>query len=469
MKSRTKDELLAKLADTSPSQQHLLAFWDELDDAARERLSAQIRSVDLDLIAQLFRGADDGPDWHELAARAEPPRAFRLDGACADFSPQQARERGEAALRDGKLAMILVAGGQGARLGFHHPKGMYPLGPVSRRTLFQILFERLLAVGRRYGVRIPLYLMTSPATHEETLRFLDQHDRFGLRPDDLRVFCQGTMPAIDAATGKLLLADKDSLFLAPDGHGGTLAALDNSGCLQDAQQRGVEQFFYGQVDNSLTQICDACLVGYHFLAGSEMTTQVVEKSGPSERVGNVVSIDGQVRIIEYIHLPKESAERRNADGSLRLWAGNLAVHVFDAAFLDRMSQRADALPFHRAKKPTPFVNADGQLVEPKESNAIKFERFIFDLLPFARNAIVVEADKSQAFAPVKNADREKVDTPATAQAAMIQLHQQWLRCAGAVVADEVPVEISDLFALDAEELAQKIKPGLRVTEPTYFH
>ncbi len=138
---------------------------------------------------------------------------------------QAARDRGERALRDGKIGAVLVAGGQGTRLGFDHPKGLFPIGPLSQAPLFQILFEKLLAVRRRYGVSIPLYIMTSPATHDETVAALDEHAQFGLPAEDVIVFCQGTMPAVDDQTGKLLLEERGSLFLSPDGHGGMLRAL----------------------------------------------------------------------------------------------------------------------------------------------------------------------------------------------------------------------------------------------------
>jgi UDP-N-acetylglucosamine/UDP-N-acetylgalactosamine diphosphorylase len=462
-----KQQLLSRLRPYQ--QEHVVAFWEDLAPAARERLARQINEVDLELIAQCFGQAGGEDDWMEVAARAESPRAIRLEGGGGDFTDEQARERGAEALRRGKLGVVLVAGGQGTRLGFDHPKGMLPLGPVSRRPLFQILIELLLAVGRRYGVNVPLYLMTSDATHDETVEFLNRHDRFGLAAEDLRIFRQGRMPAVDAQSGEILLAEPGSLFLGPDGHGGMLAALDRHGCLEEARDRGIEQFFYGQVDNPLIRLCDPRIIGCHLLADSEMTTQVVAKSDPLEKVGNVALVDGRLRIIEYSDLPNEAAGRRNADGSLQLWAGSIAVHVFDVEFLRRMAERADALPLHRAKKKAPYVDRSGRQVFPETPNAVKFERFIFDLLPWARNAIVVEEAKEESFAAVKNADGAETETAATAQAAMIAQHVRWLRAAGAVVDDGAAVEINPLWALDAQEVACKIDPGLQVAEDTYFH
>ncbi len=449
-------------------QQHVLQFLDELDDVQRTRLLTQLSELDLELIDHLAHDKIDAPDWGDLARRSTPPPAFRLQDPDCATSPQQARQRGEQALRDGQVAAVLVAGGQGSRLGFEHPKGMFQIGPVSRHSLFQILIERVRASAVRYGHSIPLLIMTSPATHDETVAYLDQHDRFGLAPDDLFIFCQGTMPAVDAESGKLLLASKDSLAVAPDGHGGMLRALEKSGALDYARQRGIEQFSYGQIDNPLVQICQPELIGYHLLAGSEMTNQVVQKNDPLDKVGNVVVVDGKMQIIEYSDLPDDVARQKNEDGSLRIWAGSIAVHVFDRQFLERTSQQADALPFHQANKKVPFVDQQGSLQQPGRPNAIKFERFIFDLLPWAHNAIVVEGDPAEVFAPVKNAEGAEFDTPTHTRNAMVQLHRKWLRTAGVEVADGVDVEISPLWALDQQAVRQRIALPMTIEKTTFL-
>jgi len=445
-----------------------LASWDRLSPDEQAVLAAEIRAVDFPLIANLHGRRGTAEDLHSLVDRADSPPAFRLDRSQNPFSPEEARSRAEEALRAGRLGVILVAGGQGTRLGFDRPKGMYPIGPLSGKTLLQLHIEKIVAAVRRWGARIPLYLMTSPATDEPTRRFLDEHDRFGLAEEDVSVFCQGTMPAVDAATGKILLAEPGHLAASPDGHGGMLAALDSNGGLADAHRRGIEHLFYFQVDNPLVNVCGPEFVGYHLLARSELTSQVVAKCDPLERVGNVVSVDGRLHVIEYSDLPEPIARRRNPDGSLAIWAGSIAVHVFDVAFLRRMAGRSDSLPFHYASKTVPYVDAEGRRVEPAKPNAIKFERFIFDLLPSADRAVVVEVDRNEAFAPLKNASGSKTDTPETVRAAMVAQHVRWLRQAGAEVAKGVTVEISPLWALDAEEVARKVPRNTRLTEDTYF-
>src|SRR5690554_2550646 len=197
-------------------QQHVLAFWERLTEPQREHLASQLEQIDLQLVHRLASQATEAEDWAALAARAEPPPAIRLADATA-ARQAEARRAGEQLLRAGRVAAVLVAGGQGTRLGFPHPKGMFPLGPVSGHSLFQMFIEQIRAAAKYYGCSIPLWLMTSPATDEPTREFLTRHDRFGLAADQLYIFCQGVMPAVDADSGKLLLEAPDALAVSPDG------------------------------------------------------------------------------------------------------------------------------------------------------------------------------------------------------------------------------------------------------------
>lgn len=465
----TYEQLQRRL--TPYGQQHLLQFWDQLPDERRQHLAEQIAALDFSFLEKYAaqRTAGDSESPGARAGRAKSPPAIRAGAQDNRFSASDARARGEAALRAGEVAMILVAGGQGSRLGFEHPKGLFPIGPISRRTLFEVIIDRLKAVSARYGRRIPLYVMTSAATTAETEAFFLEKHHFGLlRDDDLRFFEQGMVPAVDAATTKILLADLDQIALAPDGHGGMLAALSRVITFKTLRERGIKTIFYGQIDNPLLAVCDPEFIGYHLLAQSELTTQVVRKSDPTEKVGVVAEVDGKLEIIEYSDLSAEQAARQEPDGTLTFWAGNTACHVFNVAFLERASSQSSALPLHVAKKKVPCVGPTGERVEPQEPNAIKFEQFIFDLLPHANNALVVEVDRADCFAPVKNAAGAPTDTPAASEAAMIAQHTRWLEAAGAQVARQVKVEIHPTFALDAEQLAQRIKPATQVTQDTYF-
>lgn len=449
-------------------QTHLMRFADELSPQNRARLEKQIDAIDLEQLSRLIAGKDHPIDWNALAAKALPPTAVRLGQPDSKYTIEDARRAGENALRQGEVAMLLVAGGQGTRLGFDLPKGLFPIGPVSGRSLFQMQCDRLTALGRKYGHDIPLYIMTSPATDAETRDYFAKEDRCGLKAESLHFFCQGQMPAVDAATGQILLAGKDDIALSPDGHGGIVTALRDSGCLEDAKRRGIKLFYYAQIDNPLAELCDPVLLGFHLLSHSQLTTQVVKKRFAKEKVGNVVSIDGKTQIIEYSDLPDWVAEHTTPDGDLKLWAGNIAIHVFDLNFLESVANKAEGLPFHRAHKKVAHVDPEGNLVSPTEPNAFKFERFVFDLLPLAERALVVEADAARVFAPVKNADGAAVDTPSQAREALLRLHREWLEEAGVRIDDGVRVEIHPNWALDEAEVQEKIKGDLHITTDTFL-
>jgi UDP-N-acetylglucosamine/UDP-N-acetylgalactosamine diphosphorylase len=446
-------------------QSHLIGHWNSLNPVERELLVKDIQSIDFDELRRLFLGNDKGTDWKQLASHSKPPDAVRLEEVAAY---RHAKTIGEDALRAGKVAMILVAGGQGTRLGFDLPKGMFRIGPVSNRTLFAMHVDSLRGAMKKYEVEIPLLIMTSPATDQQTKEFFTAHNNLGLRNDQITIFQQGTMPAIDASNGAVLLESTHRIAMSPDGHGGIVKALSQHGLLHTCSERGIEHFFYAQVDNPLVTACDPTLIGHHLHRGSQMTTQVVQKRFAKEKVGNVVSIDGKTQIIEYSDLPDEVAELQNPDGSLKLWAGNIAVHVLDRQFLENCCLDDNALPFHRASKAVSFVDTSGSTIKPASPNAIKFERFVFDLLPRAARALVVEGDAAEVFAPVKNAEGAATDTPSFSRLAISNRFKRWLAAAGVESDDACFVEINPLWALDAEDVKTKIQSPSKIQSNTYF-
>jgi UDP-N-acetylglucosamine/UDP-N-acetylgalactosamine diphosphorylase len=452
-------------------QEHVLAWWDRLTDKERRELVGQLEGLDLELLNRLFAQRERSfglPPPERIA----PVPVVRLEGGDA-----QARQLGEEALRRGQVAVLVVAGGQGSRLGFDHPKGLFPIGPVSNKTLFQLHAEKVRALSRRYGRPIPALILTSPATHAETVAFGQAHDFFGLPREDVFIVTQGTMPALDRATGKLLLEAPGRLFTSPNGHGGTLTVLADAGLLGKLDARGVRHLFYFQVDNPLVQIADPVFLGHHLAAQAEVSSKVIAKHGPDDRLGNLVLIDGRCGIIEYSDVDgssphREHFARRDEQGRLVFWAGNPAIHVFSLDFLRRVTAGRVGLPFHPAAKKVPYLDASGQLVQPAVENALKFEMFIFDVLPLADRWTVVETSRREEFAPLKNGTGP--DSPATVRQALSDLWADWLGRAGVAVprtaagAAAVPVEISPLFALDADELARKLPPGTAISGPTYL-
>lgn len=442
-------------------QDHVLAFWDRLDDAQRRALLEQVESLDLEQLRKLYAQRDDKGHAAPAAERIELVPVIRHgDGALEE----RRRHQGEELLRKGEVAVLLVAGGQGSRLGFDHPKGMYPVGPVSQKSLFQVHAEKVLATSRRYGQPVPFLIMTSLATHAETVTFFNEHRFFGLPRDEVFFFQQGTMPALDLTTGRLLMESPGSLFLGPDGHGGTLTALAKSGLLERMKTRGIKHVFYFQVDNPLVTIADPVFLGHHVAANAEVSSKIVAKRGPKEKVGVFARVDGRCVLVEYSDLPEALAVATDQTGQLKLWAGNPAIHLFDVAFLEKMTRDPEMLPFHIARKKVPHIDENGQPVEPAKENALKFERFIFDTLPAADRWTIVETTRDGEFAPLKNADGD--DSPATVEAALLAQASEWITKAGGEVIGKA--EISPLFALDAEELARKFPAGTRVEGLRYF-
>jgi UDP-N-acetylglucosamine/UDP-N-acetylgalactosamine diphosphorylase len=460
-------------------QERLLRHWSGLDGGAHAGLAAEIASIDFDqlsrLVVELVKGGE-GESADVDTDRGRPPEVVRLPQTDAERADRRrASEIGEEALAAGEVGVVVVAGGSGTRLGFPGPKGTFPIGPVSSASLFQIHAEKVVALGRRHGKQPPLYVMTSHENHAATVRFFDENDRFGL--DHVRFFVQGRMPAVDLATGEVLLAGPGRIAMSPDGHGGTLAALAEPGegggpsCLAEMADRGVRTLFYFQVDNPMVEVAAPTFIGLHRRADAEMSLKVIEKLDPDEKVGVVVEIDGRPRIIEYSDLPRPLAEARRQEGQLAYWAGSIAIHVLERSFVERLVG-VHRLPFHRAVKKVPYLDRSGELVIPDEPNAVKFERFIFDALPEARGHVIVETDRVVEFEPLKNAVGP--DSPATVHQRMSDLFGSWLEQAGAVVPrrpdGSIPfaVEISPLYALDTYELKAKVEAGTVVERPIYL-
>ena len=456
-----QNEVVEKLIQLG--QKRLLSHLQSADEASAARLIAQLTAVDLEAIINKCQEADADlttaePDDDRIA-RAQAPAA--VVNQPANDSDRQAWSAastvGAAALSQGRVAVITVAGGQGSRLGFDHPKGMFPIGPVTSRTLFQIFAEQIQARRNRHSADILWLIMTSEATHSETVSFFESNSYLGLDPASVHFFQQGSLPAIEAATGELLLSAADSLCLSPDGHGGLVTALKESGLVGLLQQRGVEHLFYHQVDNPTVIMCDPALLGFHIQLESQLTTNVVRKVSPTERMGVLVDLDGKTQIIEYSELTPEQSASEDASGQWIFWAGNTAIHVFSCEFLEQLAEDGCRLPLHVARKNVAHLGRDGQMVKPDDPsnpNAFKLERFIFDALPLAEKTLIVEGNRDREFNPVKN--REGADSPDTARAALNRIAREWLTSAGVDVPDDKAIEISPLTALDANDLIDGI-------------
>jgi len=443
--SRRLSEYTANLE--AIGQEHVLRFANELSGHELTSLLDQIEILDLPRLQRLIRDllsstADEGEH-----AALEPPALIESgdDEACR-LRDQTAIQAGEEALRNGKVGAFLVAGGQGTRLGYDGPKGRFPVGPLTQRSLFAYHSQRVFATCRRYDIELPFYVMTSQANHASTLSAFEEAAFFGLDPKQVVFFSQGMLPAIDRQ-GKLLLATRSSLALSPDGHGGCLDAMQRSGALDDMHERGLDELFYFQVDNPLAPVFDPAFIGHHLLASAEMSTKVVEKISPDEKVGVLARRGDRHCLVEYTDLSQELAAQRDDSGRLRFRAGNIAIHLLNLSFVRRLLQDGTGLPVHRADKKVACVDAEGAPVQPDEPNGIKMEMFVFDALQFAKRVITQEVHRADEFSPVKNA--EGADSPASARAALSEQARRWVAGAGLSV-PEGELEVGPLFALDAQ-------------------
>jgi len=439
----------------------VLAFWDELSEVQRGALLDDIESIPWDVVDPLIETHVLAKPQRLIPESIEPAPLFpRVPAEDQEAEYDYARRTGLALLSAGKVAAFTVAGGQGTRLGLDGPKGCAAVTPVGEITLFELFGQMVLAGQQKYATDIPWYVMTSPTNHAATVAFFETQDYFGLEPDGVMFFSQGTLPAFDSA-GKLLLSHKHRLALAPDGHGGSLKALVVSGALADMKHRGVEVISYFQVDNPLVKPFDSLFLGLHVLQASEMSTKVTPKVDDLERVGNLCLADGKLSMIEYSELPATLAHARNADGHRTFDAANLAVHLIDVSMVERIISASFELPFRRAEKIVPFVDADGHTITPNEPNAIKLEAFVFDALPLAHHPILLEVERREEFSPVKNATG--ADSLETSQRDQTTRACRWLEAAGVSVprkidgTPDVTICLTPSFALDAEDVHARVQ------------
>ena len=444
-------------------QLDVLRFWNELDEAGQRKLSAQLAEINWEELPGLIR------DY----VLERPQTSIPEDLAPASFFPltpkdEETRElyrravsAGIEALRRGRVCCLTVAGGQGTRLGFDGPKGTYPIGPVSGNSLFSFFAGAIRRAGIKYGHRITWYIMTSLLNREATVTFFERNKYFGLEPEQVFFFTQGTMPAI-GYDGKLLLGARNSLALSPDGHGGTLLALRKSGALERMEREHTDIISYFQVDNPLVKMCDPLFIGLHELEHSDMSAIMLAKTGPREKLGNFCVSGGRLHIIEYSDLPDELAEKRNQDGSLAFVAGSPAIHMISRRFVaDLTAEGVLKLPWHRADKKIPTVDASGNPVKPDAPNGVKLESFIFDALPLAKRTMILEGDRKEVFAPTKNATG--VDSAESCRQMLIDRDARRLESAGVAVprksdgSVDAKIEISPAAVLDDEDAAAYVR------------
>ncbi len=364
----------------------------KLPPEKRAILQAQADAID----EQLFKALDEPPvaaskgeispigavDVKEIAAREGEFRAAGLD-----------------AIRAGKIGAVLLAGGQGTRLGSARPKGTVDIGLTHEVYIFQCLINNLMDVTRQAGVTVPLYVMTSTVNHEDTVAFFKEHAFFGYPEKDVKFFVQEMVPAVDYQ-GRILLKNETELVLSPNGNGGWFSSMAKSGMLDDVHARGVEWLNVFAVDNVLQRIADPCFVGATLLSGGDSGAKVVRKADPYEKVGLLCLEDGKPSIIEYYEMTDELANMRNADGELTYAFGVILNYLFSVSKLEEIV--SNRMPIHVVEKKIPYMDEDGNAVAPTEPNGYKFETLVLDMVHMMDKCLAYEVVREKEFAPIKN-------------------------------------------------------------------
>ena len=390
-------------------QEHLLNNFEKLDDIHKEKLLEEIENIDFELMNSLYEKTKK-----EISNNKDEITPIEyLDKFKLGEKYKYYEELGKKAIKEGKLAAVTMAGGQGTRLGHNGPKGTYDIGLDSHKSLFELLSDSIKSEGKKYGVNIPWFIMTSRENNKETIEFFKQNRNFGHQKDkDLFFFIQGELPMMDTE-GKILIGEDGLIKLAADGHGGVYESLVKNGMTEKMKELGIKWVFVGGVDNCLAKMVDPVLMGIALDQKVTVACKSVVKVNPHERVGVFCRRNGKPGIVEYTEITDKMAEATDKDGELLYGEANILAHLFSVDAIERMG--AEPLPYHVAFKKAKYIDKDGNLVEPDSPNAYKFEAFLFDSFNEVDEMAIMRVKREEEFAPVKNSDSAGVDCPKTAK------------------------------------------------------
>ncbi|CAG7854012.1 UDP-N-acetylhexosamine pyrophosphorylase AltName: Full=Antigen X; Short=AGX; AltName: Full=Sperm-associated antigen 2; Includes: RecName: Full=UDP-N-acetylgalactosamine pyrophosphorylase; AltName: Full=AGX-1; Includes: RecName: Full=UDP-N-acetylglucosamine pyrophosphorylase; AltName: Full=AGX-2 [Serendipita indica DSM 11827] len=464
---------LEKLQESyaAADQSQVFRFLETLNAEQRQTLIKQLAGIDIQRVNRIYQRAIEAEKYLSSAEAKEeaieplPSEAFDSTiGSPSNAS--QWREAGLDAIAKGQVGVLLMAGGQGTRLGSSAPKGCYDIGLPSHKSLFQYQAERIRRLQdiakKRNGksqVVIPWYVMTSGPTRPDTVAFFKANNYFGLNPSNVIFFEQGTLPCL-TMDGKVIMDAPDHIAVAPDGNGGLYAALrsplnpgEATTVLSDMGNRNVLYVHAYGVDNCLVRVADPTFIGFCLSKKADCAAKVVRKVDPKESVGVVALKGKKYSIVEYSEISAEDAESRDSSGELKFRAANIANHFYTTEFLRSVVKFEDEMAFHIARKKIPHIDmTSGQLIKPSKPNGLKLELFVFDVFPFTSNFAVLEVDRKDDFSPLKNAPGTGVDDPETSRRDLLQQQRRFLEAAGATVAEGVEIELSPLVTYDGEGL-----------------
>lgn len=371
-------------------QTYLLHYLDRLSGEQRSRMEQTLEEIDWSLLDKLQHKENKRGVFAPLGAMNLQEIAEQKD---------EFEKIGLEAIRAGKVGAVLLAGGQGTRLGFEHPKGTFNIGLTHELFIFEQQMKNLMEVIDKAGVFVPLYIMTSEKNNEETIQFWEKHSYFGYDKSYVRFFVQEMVPAVDYE-GRIYMEESDKIAMSPNGNGGWFSSMEKCGLMEDLHKRNIEWLNVFAVDNVLQRIADPVFIGATLKAGCQSGAKVVRKADPYEKVGALCLEDGKPSIVEYYELTKEMAEATNEKGDLEYGFGVILNYLFR---LDKLEEIVDnKMPLHVVEKKIPYIDLEGNHIKPEQPNGYKFETLVLDMVHLMENCLSFEVDRTKEFAPIKN-------------------------------------------------------------------
>lgn len=379
---------------TKYGQEHILNHFDELNDTEKEELLGQIEIIDFSVLDNL----DAEKNSNSVRGTFEPLGAVTIEDI-AENSDEYTKT-GIEAIKAGKAAAVLLAGGQGTRLGFDKPKGMFRIGVDEELYIFQCLINNLMDVVKIAGVWVPLYIMTSEKNNDDTIAFFKEKNYFGYDPEYVKFFIQDMAPSVDF-NGKILMESRSKISVSPNGNGGWFSSLVRAGLLDEIKAKGVEWINVFAVDNVLQRIADPSFIGAVIKSGMQSGGKVVSKADPDERVGVLCLEDGMPSIVEYYEMTEEMRTLLDDKGNLAYRYGVILNYLFNVKKLEEICD--NKMPVHIVDKKIPYMDENGEFITPSQPNGHKFETLVLDMVHMQDSCLAYEVVREKEFAPVKNA------------------------------------------------------------------
>ena len=396
-------------------QEHLLSQYEKLSKENKVKLLDEILTLDFNEVNELYKKVNNTVDFG--SSKIEPIE-YTDKSTMSKEELAHYNEIGLKAIKEGKLAAVTMAGGQGTRLGHNGPKGTFDLGLDSHKPIFEILCDTLKDAEKKYGTYVMWYIMTSNENNDATVKFFEEHSYFGYPKEKIIFFKQGELPMIDTQ-GKVLLGENGLIKKAADGHGGIFLSMKKNGIIYDMKTRGIEWAFIGGVDNVLVNMVDPVILGLAIDKKVLAAGKSVVKAGPHEKVGVFCKRNGKPSVVEYSEISKEMAELTNENGDLVYGESHILCNLFSVKAIEEISK--NNLPYHSAFKKAKYLDKDGNVVTSDTPNAYKFEAFLFDAFESLEDIAILRVKREEEFAPVKNA--EGVDSPETARKLYKEFHK----------------------------------------------